>query len=76
MVDVAFLLRANPWQVRAVDQFSVVTLGLIWLAGFILLEHYLRRGVVKQRLWTRAIRVFVAEAAVLGICYGMPLFLG
>jgi hypothetical protein len=68
-------LRLNPWQVRAVDNFSFVTFGLIWLVGILLLEHSLRQGVEKRRLWHRAARVFVAEAAALGLCYGLQLLL-
>jgi hypothetical protein len=29
LVGLAFALRFNPWQLRAVDNFGVVTLGLI-----------------------------------------------
>ena len=67
----AIRLRLNPWQVRAVDQFGVVTMGLIWLVGILLLEHSLRQGVVKNRLWGRAVRAFVIVAAALGLCYVM-----
>jgi hypothetical protein len=74
-VDLAFWLRFDPWQVRAVDNFGVVTLGLIWLIGILLLEHHLRQGVVKQRLWARAVRVFVVLAALLGLAYGMQILL-
>ncbi len=67
----AVQLRLNPWQVRAFDEFGVVTFGLLWLIGILLLEHYLRRGVVKHRLWGRAARVLVVEALALGLCYGL-----
>ena len=68
-------LRLNPWQVRALDNFSVVTFGLAWLVGILLLEHSLRQGVEKRRLWQRVARVFAAEALVLGLCYGLQLLL-
>ena len=75
LVGLAFWLRFNPWVLRAIDNFGVVTLGLIWLMGILLLEHSLRQGVVKHRLWRRAARVFVFEAVALGLCYGLQLFL-
>ncbi len=75
LFDLAIWLRLNPWQVRALDNFSFVTFGLIWLVGILLLEHSLRQGVEKRRLWRRAARVFVAEAAALGLCYALPLLL-
>src|SRR3712207_9116024 len=31
LFDLAVTLRFNPWQVRALDLFSVTTMGLIWL---------------------------------------------
>ena len=68
-------LRLNPWQVRALDNFSVVTFGLVWLAGILLLEHSLRQGVAKHRLWRRAARVLVAELALLGLAYAIQLLL-
>ena len=76
LVDLAFVFRFNPWQVRAVDNFGVVTLGLVWLVGILLLEHYLRQGVAKNRLWGRARRVFVSEAVALGLCYGVQALIG
>jgi hypothetical protein len=75
LFDIAIWLRLNPWQVRALDNFSLVTCGLIWLVGILLLEHSLRQGVENGRLWRRAALVFVAEAAALGLCYGLQLFL-
>ena len=68
-------LRLNPWQVRALDNFSFVTFGLVWLVGILLLEHSLRQGVEKHRLWRRAGRVFAAEASALGLCYALQLLL-
>jgi hypothetical protein len=73
LVGLAFVFRLDPWQVRAVDNFGFVTLGLIWLIGILVLEYYLRRGVVKNRLWRRAVRVFVALAVLLGLAYGIQL---
>ena len=71
LVALAFRLRLDPWQVRALDNFGVVTLGLIWLVGILLLEHSLRRSVEKSQLWGRAARAFVIVAAALGLCYGL-----
>jgi hypothetical protein len=75
LFDLAIWLRLNPWQVRALDNFSFVTFGLLWLVGILLLEHSLRQGVENRRLWRRAALVFAAEAAALGLCYALPLLL-
>jgi hypothetical protein len=71
LFDLAVRLRFNPWQVRAVDNFGIVTLGMIWLVGILLAEHYLREGVVKHQLWRCAAHVFVFEALALGLVYGL-----
>ena len=75
MFGLAIWLRLNPWQVRALDNLSFVTFGLAWLVGILLLEHSLRQGVEKRRLWRRAARVFAAEAMALGLCYGLQLLM-
>ena len=75
LFGLAVWLRLNPWQVRALDNFSFVTFGLAWLIGILLLEHRLRQGVEDGRLWRRAAGVFAAEAVALGLCYGFQLIL-
>jgi branched-subunit amino acid transport protein len=71
LFSMAVWMRLNPWQVRALDNFSVVTMGLIWLVGVLALEHSLRTGVEKGRLWGRAVRAFVIVAVPLGLCYAI-----
>lgn len=71
LVALAFRLRLDGWQVHALDNFGVVTLGLIWLVGILLLEHSLREGVAKDRLWGRAARGLVIVAAALALGYGL-----
>jgi hypothetical protein len=75
LFDIAIWLHLNPWQVRALDNFSLVTFGLIWLVGILILEYSLRQSVENGRLWRRAALVFAAEAVALGLCYGLELFL-
>jgi hypothetical protein len=75
MFGLGVWLRLDPWQVRALDNLSFVTFGLIWLVGILLLEHSLRKGLQKRRLWRRAASVFAAEVVALGLCYGLQLLL-
>ena len=75
LFNLAVRLRFNPWVVRAVDEFGVVTLGLLWLVSIIVLEYYLRRGVPRKQLWGRAARVAAFEAALLGLAYGLQAIL-
>lgn len=76
MFALAVWLRANPWVIRAIDQFSVVTFGLIWLVAILGVEQYFRQGVIKNRLWRRAARMLIVEVLVLGILYGVQFILG
>ena len=55
----AMRLRLNPWQVRAVDKFSLVLIGLAWLVGMLVVEAYLRNGVATRQLLRRAGKVSV-----------------
>ena len=71
----AIWLRLNPWQVRALDNFSMVGMGLLWLIGILLLEHRLRQGVEKNQLWSRAARAFLIVAISLGLCYAAQALL-
>ena len=41
----------NPWAIRAVEKFSFVILGIIWLVLVIFSEYYYRDSVPKGRLW-------------------------
>ncbi len=60
----AMRLRLNPWQVRAVDKYVLVLLGLVWLVGMLMVEHYFRIGVAKKQLRQRAGKVFLGLAVV------------
>ena len=71
----ALWLRINPWAPRAIDQFGIVILGLFWLIGIMLLEHYLRHGLEKQQLLRRATRVGLFVAVALGLSFGLRMLL-
>lgn len=66
----AMRLRLNPWQVRAVDKFSLVLIGLAWLVGMLVVEAYLRNGVATRQLLRRAGKVSV------GLVIGTLLVVG
>ena len=75
LFGLAIRLRFNPWQVRALDNFSVVGMGLLWLVAILVLEHRLRQGVENNRLWSRAARASAIALAALGLCYGLQALL-
>lgn len=68
LFGVAVWLRLNAWQIRAVDQFSIVLLGLLWLVGVILLEYKLRRRIQQQRAFAFLGRVLLGQVVILAVC--------
>ena len=66
-IDLAFLLRFNPWQVRAVRNFGTVTVGLFWLIFAIGSEAYFRRYVEPEQQAQRLVYFFVIEFIVAGV---------
>ena len=55
----------NRWVLRAVDRWSLLLLGIVWLAGVILVEAWFRDGVEKGVLWKRFI-ITAGSEMVLG----------
>jgi hypothetical protein len=74
LFDLSIWLEMNPWAVRAVERFAIFVLGLFWFAGIIILESYLRSGIIKKQLWQRIARVAIALAGVLAISYSLQVF--
>jgi hypothetical protein len=67
--------RWLPTTLMAALNAITIVLGLLWLAGVVLLESYLRNVVMDRRLWKRTLVVSAAEAVVLGLCYGIQFLL-
>lgn len=57
------VLTWNRWVLRAVDRWSLLLFGIVWLIAIIAIEDYLRQGVEKGQLYQRFTKV--AGAAVL-----------
>lgn len=55
----------------ALDGWITIFLVLAWLAVVAALEHYLRTGVERDRLWARAARVAIVLVVMLGVSYGL-----
>lgn len=69
IIDLAFVFRANPWQVKAINNFGTVTLGLLWLAFAMGAEGYFRK-YLKSGLSVRPLGIlFVVQIAVLSLAY-------
>lgn len=47
------VLTWNRWVLRAVDRWSLLLMGMLWLAGIIFAEAYLQRGAENGLLFKR-----------------------
>lgn len=76
MIALGFWLQRNGWEVRAMDMFSMVTLGLAWLVMIFWLDHYLIQGARKNLLRKRAAWVLGIELSLLALFYLLHASLG
>jgi len=61
-INVAYILTfANQWVLRAVDRFSLLIMGIIWLVAIIIVEDYLGKGVDRGDLYKRFLKIAGAE---------------
>jgi hypothetical protein len=69
ILDLAFVLKMNPWQLRAIRNFGAVALGLLCLVYIIGSEGYFRK-YLGLGLQTRPIvYIFAVEVAILSLAY-------
>lgn len=75
LLDLFVALGLDPWAMSAVDKFGTVIFGLGWLVAVLIAEMWLRRGVAKNRLWSRLARLFGLEVLILALSYGLQFAL-
>ena len=61
------VLEFNRYAMTALNQWSFVLLGILWLITLFWVEHYLRAGVHNGNLWSRVGKVFAWELGLLVI---------
>ena len=61
-INLAFIFTfANRWVLRAVDRFSLLIMGIVWLIAIIIVEDFLGKGVDKGDLYKRFLQIAAAE---------------
>ena len=76
-IGLAGLGRWLPTTLMAIVRLLTIVLSLIWLAGVVMMEAYLRKGAEEGLLWRRVARIAVPELAVLGVAFAVEfLFAG
>ena len=69
LVEDIFFMRVDPWQLRAIDLWSLWLMGAGWIVGIFLSEGYLRKGAEKGRLFTNAGKLFLIPLLVIALSY-------
>ncbi|MEX1020218.1 MAG: hypothetical protein WDZ49_11190 [Litorilinea sp.] len=79
-IYLGFLPVWGPWIMNGVDTVAPILIIALLLSYVLFMEHYLRRGVVTQRLGARILRGVLWMVPVTGALYlasiGVPRLLG
>ncbi len=70
-VELMIFAQLNPWAVRGFDRLAIYVLGLIWFVALMWIEHYLRTGIDKKRLWRNIAKVALVQAVLAAIVFGI-----
>ena len=65
-IDLGFVLRLDPWKLRAIRNFGTVTVGLGWLIYVMASEYYFRRYLGHDRRLLRLVTFCLIEVLVVG----------
>jgi len=74
LIDSIFFGRVDPWQLRAIDKWSLWVMGVGWVVGIFLSEGYLRKGVEKGRLLVYTGKLFLIPTIVIALSYLIQAF--
>lgn len=69
LIEDIFFMLVNPWQLRAIDRWSVWVMGAGWIVAIFLTEGYLRTAVEKGRFWPRVGKLFAIPLVVIALSY-------
>jgi len=69
LVEDIFFLRVNPWQLRAIDRWSIWLMGAGWLVGVFCAEGYLRSSVKKGRFLFNSGKLFLIPAIIIALSF-------
>lgn len=69
LIEDIFFMKLNPWQLRAIDRWSIWVMGAIWVVGIFLAEGYLRKGIEKGRLLIHIAKVMAVPVVIIILSY-------
>jgi hypothetical protein len=71
IVELMIAAQLNPWAVRGYDRLVIFVLGVAWFVSMLWLEHYLRTGSEKKRIWRNIGRVAAVQAAIAAVVFAI-----
>lgn len=69
LIEDIFFMKLNPWQLRAIDRWSIWVMGAIWVVGIFLAEGYLRKGIEKGRLLIHIAKIMAVPVVIIILSY-------
>jgi len=60
----------------AIEDFSFVLLGIVWLCIVLYSQHYYAKGVKKKKLWRNASFLTGIQVLLLFVCEAIPMLWG
>jgi hypothetical protein len=69
ILDLAFILKMNPWQLRAIRNFGTVIIGLLCFIYIIGSEGYFRKYISIGLQMRPILVVFAVEVVILLLAY-------
>jgi hypothetical protein len=71
IVELMIVAEFNPWAVRGFDRWILFVLGLGWFIALMWIEHYLRKGIDRGRLWRNIGYVASVQALITAVIFGI-----
>lgn len=66
----------DPWSWSAIDKFTFVLFGMIWLVVVYLSTYYYKKGAVNKRLWSYFLFITGVEIIILFLTHILPTIVG
>jgi hypothetical protein len=74
VMTATMLLSQNAYLPRFIDKAYLVIFGLVWLIGWVYLDGYYSKGVMKHKLWPYFLRITGIELILLFISMILAMF--
>lgn len=74
-ISILYAFSANMWVAPAIDKFTFLALGILWLILVIFTESYYREALLKKILWKHFSLITTIELLFLGVAHLIPILI-